>query len=128
MIGAMAIRPARWSEVAARIATVPQYAEPGNVTIQQERIRPEQLCPLCRLVRVYRLAAIQDLVMAFKKAGLPWDEYVARYWTEIRPEAIEALRRRARTETITLLCGCEDESHCHRGLLKAKLATLKRTR
>ena len=70
MIGAIAIRPARWSEVTARIATVPQYTEPANVTIQQERIRPEQLCPLCRLVRVYRLTAIQDLVMAFNNRSI----------------------------------------------------------
>ncbi len=74
------------------------------------------------------VAPSKELVMAFKKHGLPWDEYVARYWAEIRPEAIEALRRRARTGTITLLCGCEEESRCHRGLLKAKLATLKRAR
>lgn len=74
------------------------------------------------------VAPSKPLVMAFKKAGLPWDEYVERYWAEIRPEAIEALRRRAKRETITLLCGCEDEAHCHRGLLAARLAALKPTR
>ncbi len=49
------------------------------------------------------LAPSKDLVMAFKKQGLPWDAYVERFWGEIRPEAIAALRARAKRETITLL-------------------------
>ena len=34
-------------------------------------------------------------------------------------EAMASLRRRTEVETVTLLCGCRDESHCHRTLLKA---------
>ena len=49
------------------------------------------------------LAPSKDLVMAFKKQGLPWDEYVERFWGEIRPEVIAVLRARAKRETITLL-------------------------
>lgn len=49
------------------------------------------------------LAPSKGLVMAFKKDGLPWDEYVERFWKEIRPEAIAALRERAERETITIL-------------------------
>lgn len=64
------------------------------------------------------LAPSRDLLFAVKHAGLPWSRYVKRYWKEIRPEAVDALRRRARRETITLLCSCEDENHCHRGLLR----------
>jgi len=64
------------------------------------------------------VAPSRELLMAFKHEGLSWSGYVKRYWEEIRPEAVDALRRRARRETITLLCSCPDEHYCHRGLLK----------
>ena len=67
------------------------------------------------------LAPSRELLRAFKHEGLPWQGYVRRYWREIRPEALDDLRRRARRETITLLCSCKDESHCHRGLLRKRL-------
>ena len=69
------------------------------------------------------LAPSRELLAAFKHRGLSWEDYVKRYWKEIRPEAIDDLRRRARRETITLLCSCEDENHCHRGLLREAIAT-----
>jgi uncharacterized protein YeaO (DUF488 family) len=54
-----------------------------------------------------------------------WDEYRQRYLDEMRQEQqrekIVALARRvAAGETITLLCSsaCEDESRCHRSLLR----------
>src|SRR5215831_14358918 len=64
------------------------------------------------------VAPSRELLQAFKHEGLSWGGYVKRYWGEIRPEAVDALRRRARRGTITLLCSCPDETHCHRGLLK----------
>lgn len=73
------------------------------------------------------VAPSPDLLRAFKHRGLPWSEYVRRYWREIRPDAVDALRRRARRGTITLLCGCADETHCHRGLLKDAIAQRRRS-
>src|SRR5262245_17309582 len=64
------------------------------------------------------LAPSRELLADIKHHGLSWDSFVKRYRQEIRPEAIADLRRRARKETITLLCSCEDENHCHRGLLR----------
>jgi len=64
------------------------------------------------------VAPSRDLLREFKHEGLAWSRYVKRYWKEIRPEAVDALRRRARRQTITLLCSCADEHHCHRGLLR----------
>ena len=64
------------------------------------------------------VAPSRGLVQAFKRRGLPWKDYVKRYWREVRAEAVDSLRRRARGETITLLCSCADETRCHRGLLK----------
>lgn len=74
------------------------------------------------------VAPSRELVLAFKHEALPWDDYVRRYWAEVRPEALAALRARARTETITLLCACADEMRCHRGLLQAALAPARRPR
>jgi uncharacterized protein YeaO (DUF488 family) len=65
------------------------------------------------------VAPAKELVFAFKRHGLPWDEYVKRYRAGLKAEAVEALR--ARKGAITLLCGCADESHCHRTLLKREL-------
>ena len=57
-------------------------------------------------------------------AGIPWAEYRMRYLDEMRgkPDLIEEWAERAARETITLLCGCKDESRCHRSLLREILA------
>lgn len=47
------------------------------------------------------VAPSRELVFAFKRGGLPWEEYVGRYRAEMRPEAVAALRDRE--GTITLL-------------------------
>ena len=68
------------------------------------------------------LAPSRELVFAFKHEGLPWKDYVSRYWKEIAPAAVQELRRRARRETLTLLCSCADERRCHRGLLQQAIS------
>ena len=47
------------------------------------------------------VAPSKELVFAFKRHGLPWRRYVRRFRAELRPAALEALRRRK--GTITLL-------------------------
>lgn len=74
------------------------------------------------------LAPSRELVLEFKRGGLPWKEYARRYWQEISAESVDLLRRRALRETLTLLCSCEDESKCHRGLLKSALKNRGRSR
>lgn len=61
----------------------------------------------------------------FGKHGvsISWEEFKERYFEEMkgRSSKIESLASRAaKGETITLLCSsrCEDESRCHRTLLK----------
>jgi uncharacterized protein YeaO (DUF488 family) len=61
------------------------------------------------------VAPSRELLFDFKRHGLSWEDYVRRYWKEIRPDAVDDLRRRARRETITLLCACTDENHATGG-------------
>ncbi|MFA6429098.1 MAG: DUF488 domain-containing protein [Patescibacteria group bacterium] len=61
------------------------------------------------------------LVGDYYKRGLPWETFEQRYRAFLEtPQAratVEALARRSRTETITLLCIEETDTHCHRRLL-----------
>lgn len=84
------------------------------------------------------LGPSKDLHAAYYgKHGLEpitWEQYRSRYMKEMeqQQERIQALADRvAKGETITLLCSsaCEDETHCHRSLLrkliKARLALMQ---
>jgi uncharacterized protein YeaO (DUF488 family) len=61
-----------------------------------------------------------DLLRDYRDGKITWAEFARRYRAEMRAqtEAVERLRRRARRRTVTLLCGCEEEPRCHRGLLR----------
>lgn len=85
------------------------------------------------VMRLWPRGIRKDLVSAWEKelgpsrkllddfhAGIPWAEYRMRYQDEMRakPDLIGLWAERASRETITLLCGCKDESRCHRSLLR----------
>jgi len=74
------------------------------------------------------LAPSRELLFEIKHRGLAWEDYVRRYWQEISPAAVDALRRRARHETVTILCSCPDENRCHRGLLKQAVEGKRKSR
>jgi uncharacterized protein YeaO (DUF488 family) len=71
------------------------------------------------------LGPVPTLLREFLDERITWEEYVPRYLTGLeRPEAQQAIaevQRRAREGRVTLLCGCADETHCHRSLLRAYL-------
>jgi uncharacterized protein YeaO (DUF488 family) len=71
------------------------------------------------------LGPIPSLLRDFLDKRITWDEYVPRYLACLeRPEAqtqLAQVRDLARAGAVTLLCGCADEMHCHRSLLKAYL-------
>ncbi len=69
------------------------------------------------------LAPTRELLSEFQAGAIDWPEYARRFTAEmaVRPDSIEslaALRERAATETITVMCSCKDESRCHRTLLQ----------
>ncbi len=66
------------------------------------------------------LAPSADLLRSYQSEAVAWEEFARRYRTEVgaQPGALADLQRRADNGTVTLLCGCHDESRCHRTLLK----------
>ena len=56
------------------------------------------------------------------------DQLIARWGTSPRghtaPELLAELARHAQNETVTLLCSCQDETRCHRTLLKGLIETV----
>jgi uncharacterized protein YeaO (DUF488 family) len=69
-----------------------------------------------------KVAPSRALLREFKHEGLTWEDYVPRYLEEMgAPEAMTTIARFAKlaeSKTITLMCICEDESRCHRSLLR----------
>ena len=70
---------------------------------------------------IHALAPSRDLVRAFKDGNVPWTEFRRRYLAEMRGERqrleIAHLAGLARAKTVTVMCMCPDDRHCHRRLL-----------
>ena len=67
---------------------------------------------------------------AWKAGAIDWPEMAKRYVEGLAaPSAAAELRELAglaKRGTVTILCSCADESACHRGILKARLAKAPR--
>jgi uncharacterized protein YeaO (DUF488 family) len=65
---------------------------------------------------------VLPLMRAFRSGQIGWAEYRRRYRKGLaRPEAqahLAAVRAYAKSGRVTLLCGCPDETRCHRSLLR----------
>lgn len=70
------------------------------------------------------LAPSVALLRSYRAGQVGWQEFARAYRVEMRaqPELLAELSKRARRGTVTLLCGCEDESRCHRTILRDMLA------
>jgi len=68
------------------------------------------------------LGPSRDLLHAFKQGEITWPEYEARYLEEMQGERqreeIARIADFARSETVTVMCMCKDDSACHRRLLR----------
>lgn len=64
-----------------------------------------------------------ELLGGFRRGEVAWEEFERRYVEEMRakPDLLATWMERGREEDVTLLCGCKDESRCHRLLLKKLL-------
>jgi uncharacterized protein YeaO (DUF488 family) len=76
------------------------------------------------------LGPVPTLLRAFLDGKLTWAQYRPRYLAGLaRPEAqaaVAEVRRLAAQGPVTLLCGCADETRCHRSLLQAYLLDSRR--
>src|SRR5438270_248883 len=70
-----------------------------------------------------------ELLRAYTREGLSWEEFARRYATEIRQDRPRVLQQLHELEhehgTLTLLCR-ERNAHCHRELLSALLRRTSR--
>ena len=77
---------------------------------------------------VRRLAPSRELLHAFKRGDIDWEAFRAGYLQEMEAkDAKEEARRlaeRARSEPMTIMCVCRDESSCHRALLRDLIISL----
>jgi len=68
------------------------------------------------------LGPVLPLMRAFRSGQIGWVAYRRRYRHGLaRPEAqahLAAVRAYAKSGRVTLLCGCPDETRCHRSLLR----------
>ncbi len=68
------------------------------------------------------LGPSRELLQAFRAAAIDWHEFRNRYPREVEDpqaiEEIEMLAELATAATVTVMCVCKDDSHCHRRLLK----------
>jgi uncharacterized protein YeaO (DUF488 family) len=66
------------------------------------------------------------LIKKWKSGRISWKEFEEAYFKEMKEEAaavrVRELRSLAREGPITLFCGCVEEAHCHRILLKRLVA------
>lgn len=67
-----------------------------------------------------------ELLRAYRSGAIGWEALAERYRAEMaeKPDLLTELSRRARRGAVTLLCTEEDESRCHRSLLKAMVEEL----
>jgi len=75
------------------------------------------------------LGTALPLIKAWKARRISWPELARRFKAQMAGDrvahaSLTELARRARKERLTLLCGCEDEAHCHRTLLKVMIERL----
>jgi uncharacterized protein YeaO (DUF488 family) len=76
------------------------------------------------------LAPSRGLLRAFKDGEIDWASFEPSYLEEMRDDEkrtlIRDLAQQARSETLTVMCTCKDEAHCHRrllrGLIEAEMA------
>ncbi len=66
------------------------------------------------------LGTEKELIRRWKAGEVGWPEYSRAYRASLAGKVglLERLAADSREGTITLLCACKDEAHCHRTLLR----------
>jgi uncharacterized protein YeaO (DUF488 family) len=74
------------------------------------------------------LGTPSDLIRKWKKGTISWREFSKQYrrFAAQHMDKIDELARAAEKETVTLLCSCSNDKHCHRTLLKQLISNKKK--
>ena len=104
-----------------RIYAPPSPADGTRILVM--RFHPRGIRRTAFHERRKELSPEPALLKAWKARRITWREFARRFKAQMARdpaarESLQELARRARKERVTLLCGCEDEAHCHRTLLK----------
>jgi len=69
------------------------------------------------------LGPSRELLTSFRAGQVSWEDLAVRYRAEMsgRADLLTRYRDLARQQTVTLLCSCQDETRCHRSVLKEML-------
>jgi uncharacterized protein YeaO (DUF488 family) len=69
------------------------------------------------------LGPSRALLNDFHSGVVDWEKYTARYLAEMAEKRglIAEVKKLATGRTVTLLCSCKEERHCHRTLLACLL-------
>lgn len=61
-----------------------------------------------------------SLIRKWKRGEVSWEEFSSEYNKSLKgkEQILKKLAEESRDGTITLLCSCKDEMHCHRYLLR----------
>jgi uncharacterized protein YeaO (DUF488 family) len=71
------------------------------------------------------LGTSKELIKAWKGGKVTWPQFKKRYIADLedpdKRQLIRQLAQQAKTQKITLLCGCRDPNTCHRSILKEQI-------
>ncbi len=69
------------------------------------------------------LGTEKELIRRWKSGKVSWNEFSKEYKASLKGKEplLRELAAESKRGTATLLCGCRDEAHCHRRLLKEEL-------
>lgn len=71
-----------------------------------------------------------EVLRRFKDGKIGWSAFRKAYLAGLKSSEsqtqLKELKSLAAKKTVTILCVCKDEAHCHRSLLRGKVAGRKR--
>lgn len=67
-----------------------------------------------------------DLIKKWKSGSIAWGDFAKAYRAGLKGKEalLKELAQEAKKGTVTLLCSCKDEKHCHRYLLREAIEKL----
>lgn len=121
--------PATRNSTAANVRTKSVYETPNTsdgYRVLATRYWPRGVSKDSIDEYIIDLAPSRALLHQYRNGQLTWRQFSNQYLHEMRAETprreIHRLAKLARGQTLTVMCVCKEESHCHRSLLRELIA------